>query len=471
MLRIPLCLASVGLVTAAPLARAQNPASTITNSGQQLEVEVTCDDVLDEGDTFFDVGACSGLSAPVDVDVNVLFLVDLSGSMGTADAPGVGDANGDGQANTRIDAAIEGFVSLAQSLGSNANVDLGIIGFAQQARRADLRPIPGPQFWLSPPDLGMPDHFETVLRSMDSGGGGPEIGLFTPLELGQLTNYADALALANTAFASQPPGETNLVFFVSDGEPTSGGPFVGPLGQLVNVHAAKINTFGVGALAAELCDRGEELDVIAQASGGTCNAVENPEDLATVLPQAASTRIATLLLSVNGNLVQVVDGPEATELCIESVEILQELDLLGVNFVEATAIAEDGTQVTATKQVVKTMCQLFVGLQATNMLLDPNDVDRAYVVPLMWFDVTEANVPTFEVPPIPELAGLDVYFQVGMHNQAVFPNNPVQMSNGVKVTLGGGFTAYGSATGIWSWLEGAPDLGAAFQVRFDVLAM
>lgn len=471
MLRTISSAAGLCALLPAPLVLAQNPASQITTSGQQLQVEITCDDVLDEGSTSFTVDACANLSAAQDVEINILFVVDLSGSMGEPDANGVGDANDDGTPGTRVDAAVEGLINLAESFGSNSNVDLGIIGFGQNALRADLRPLPGPQFWLSPPDLGDPNHFETVLRSMDSGGPGPEIAQFTPLELGQLTNYAAALQRASQAFATQPPGETNIVFFISDGEPTTGGPFQGALQQLVNTHGAIVNTFGVGAFAADLCDPGQELDVIASVSGGTCNAVSDPSDLTTVLPQATSTRIEQLLVSVNGDLVLVADGPEDAELCLDDVEVLQSLDLFGINFVEATAIAEDGTQVTATKEVVKTMCQLFVGFQATNILLDPNDVDRSYVVPFMWFDVTEDSVPTFDVPPIPQLAGLDVYFQVGMHNMAAFPDNPVQMSNGVKVTIGGDAVIYGAATGIWSWLEGGVAPGESFEVRFDVLAM
>lgn len=454
-----------------PTAFAQNPNSGITNTGQQLTVEISCDDVLNEGATSFKVDACATLGPAADLKVNVLFVVDLSGSMNGAVPPGVGDANGDGQSNQRIDAAIEGLVSLGESLGSNANVDLGIVAFGTQAVRCDMDPAAGLQTWISPPDLGTPNQFETVLRSMDSGG---FVTSFSPASIGGATNYEQAIQVAASAFGLQAPGEVNLMFFVSDGQPTAGNSnpaFLTALANniLVNQYGVRINTFGVGP--GNLCAPGQILDRLADVSNGTCTNVADPGDLTTVLPNAASTTIDSVVVSVNGNQILVANGPEAMELCLDDVEILQELDLLGINVVEATATAADGTQVTATKQVTKTMCQLFVGLQAKNKLLFPNDTDKLLVQPLFVFNVTESVVPTFVIPAVPELAGLDVYFQVAMHNQAAFPTNAVQMSNGVRMTVGGGTETYGNAAGIFSWFDGSAALGDSFEVRFDVVGM
>ncbi|QDU86056.1 von Willebrand factor type A domain protein [Planctomycetes bacterium Pla163] len=465
--------AGLGTLLLSPVALAQNPNSGITNTGQQLTVEISCDDVLNEGATSFTVDACATLGPAADLNVNVLFVVDLSGSMGqNIPGGGLGDANGDGINNQRIDAAIEGLVSLAESLGSNDNVDLGIVAFGVSAATCDLDPAAGTQVWISPPDLGTPNQFETVLRSMDSNG---IVGQFTPLDVGPLTNYQAAINVAAGAFALQAPGEVNLMFFISDGQPNGAGStsvnFLENLANnvLVNQYGVRINTFGIGP--GDLCAPGQILDRLAEVSGGTCTNVADPGDLTTVLPNAGSTSIESIVVSVNGNQVLTANGPEALELCLNDVEILQELDLLGINVVEATATAADGTQVTATKQVTKTMCQLFVGLAAKNKLLFQNDTDKLLVQPLVTFNVTESVVPTFQIPAVPELAGLDVYFQVAMHNEAAFPTNAVQMSNGVRVTLGGSSEAYGNAAGIFSWFDGSAGLGDSFEVRFDVVGM
>ncbi|MEZ5978737.1 MAG: hypothetical protein R3F34_11005 [Planctomycetota bacterium] len=185
----------------------------------------------------------------------------------------------------------------------------------------------------------------------------------------------------------------------------------------------------------------------------------------------ATTQIVELIVYVNGDPVLASFSSSITELCLTDVEVLQELSLFGPNLIEATARTADGTVVTATKEIVKTACLLMLGLAPDNHLLFPNDVDRVLVQPWLYFSVTEAEVPKFWVPPYAQFMGLDVYFQVGMHNAAVFPQNPVQMSNGVHVTLGGGAVEYGAATGISSWCEGSTAPNGTFEIRFDVLAM
>jgi hypothetical protein len=206
----------------------------------------------------------------------------------------------------------------------------------------------------------------------------------------------------------------------------------------------------------------DESDTSFQA--GVCASLSAPSFL-------GGAQITSLTLAVNGDLVAFVATPQPTVLCVDPLEILQSLDLFGTNILEATATASDGTTVTAVKEVVKTACLLFVGLAPLDVPVVPGAADRWFVSPLMAFHVTEATVPTFAVPNVPSLAGLDVYFQVGMHNTHVFPTDAVQMSNGLRVTIGGPSQSFGTATGLAAWTSGSTAPGGTFEVRFDVLGV
>jgi hypothetical protein len=458
---------------------AQNPNAGIAPSGQQLTVDIDCPGVLDESDTSFLVDVCADLGAPSTLNVNVLFVLDLSGSMSQFLPAGPnlpGDANGDGQVNQFIDAAVLALVNLSASLGSSANVDIGLIGFGGAAAAADISPLGGNQVWISPPNAdvtgnAVPD-IEDVLRSAKIGPPQSRFLLFnrTPDVLSNNTNYAAALTAASNAFALQPPGEANIVFFVSDGQPTIGA-FPPALGALIAAHDPVINAFGIGPGGALACNPGQPLDILATQSGGTCAAVVNPANLIAELPEAAFTSITSLSLAVNGNPVAASFDRDTNQICLDDIEIIQELDLFGTNFLEATATTADGLVVTATKELTKTACLLFAGFETDNTPYVPGDIDMWLVKPRLSFNVTESNVPTFTVPNNPALMGKDMYFQVLMHNQYAFPQNPVQMSNGVKVTVVGGVTPYGGATGIWAWHSGSTAPGGTFSVHFDVLAM
>ncbi|MEZ5976669.1 MAG: vWA domain-containing protein [Planctomycetota bacterium] len=464
-------------------AYAQNPNAGIAPSGQELFVEITCPGVLDEGDTSFKVSACADLGPPETINVNVLFVLDLSGSMGTnlPNGPNLPrDANGDGMPNDYLDAAVLALVNLGQSLGSSANVDVGVVGFAGNgnpltgAVSADMSPAGGLQPWVSPPDVdadndSIPD-VEEVVRSARIQNG--RFLLFSPTaSVGTSTDYVAALQRASAMFSFQPPGEKNIVFFISDGVPNQTAGIPGALNALVANHGAVINAFGIGPQGAAACSPGGPLDLLSSVSGGTCAAVVDPTDLIASLPQAAATQITKLTLAVNGDIVAANLNPRQGQICLNDVEIVQHLDLFGTNILEATAMTADGLTVTATKELVKTACLLFVGVQPDNTLYAPNDVDTWYVKPRLWWSVTEASVPTLTIPTHPALVGTDIYFQVLMHNQAVFPQNAVQMSNGVRVTVGGNVTSYGSATGIVSWFQGSTAPGSPFEIHFDVLAM
>jgi hypothetical protein len=471
-------LAAAALLATGSLGLAQNPNSGATTTAQELTTELFCTEVVDEGEEAFLVSVKGSLGPPVTLKFNVCLVIDISTTMGAQDlAAPVGDANGDGQVNTRLDAAIFGLEALITSLSGTPNIDFSLVAFAQDAAILDLSPAAGQQGWISDVnqdlDLNGIADIRDVLRSLDTGGlGTTNVGKFTSYDWAPGTDYTEALTRMNEAFAQLvlEPGESNIAYFISDGLPNQPPPFDavgGPLSIAV-AAATTINSYGVGPDVATICDPGEPLDKIASQTGGTCNAIVDPSDLVDVLGQAGSTQITKVELCVNGNLVATQVGPDPMMLTLANTDIFPLLQL-GNNLIEGKTTTADGTVVVASKNVDKTACILMVGLWPANHHL--GSTDYIYVDRALMFNVTEAVTPTFTVPNIPSLIGMDIYMQVGMHNAHAFPTNAIQMSNAIKVTIGQGWSVYGGATGIWHWIDGSIQPGHSFTPRFDVLAM
>ncbi|MGK7896976.1 MAG: SdrD B-like domain-containing protein [Xenococcus sp. (in: cyanobacteria)] len=177
---------------------------------------------------------------------DVVFTIDVSGS---ADEPfegiSVGDVNGDGLVDTRLDAEIAAFILLNeqlrnQGLGDIANV--GIVVFSGNAAQADLNPeSEGLQLTTTPNadnnNNGILD-VEEVLLSITSGafGVGNDTG----------TNFEVALQEVNNIFTTIGTsfGDANLVF-LSDGEVNRGRSITDEVESLNNI-GANISAFGVG---------------------------------------------------------------------------------------------------------------------------------------------------------------------------------------------------------------------------------
>ncbi|MEZ5978736.1 MAG: VWA domain-containing protein [Planctomycetota bacterium] len=471
-LRRPLGVAALSFAAAAPALAQTNPACDIAPSGQELCVEIVCHDVLDEGDTSFLVDVCATLGQPTQ-NVNVLFVIDLSGSM-EDDAGAGGDANGDGLPNSYLDAAIVGLISLLDTMPANPNIDIGVIGFATSAIAGDVSPVAGDQTWTSPPSADLDNDnvkdIEQVLRSLRIRSN--NFNTFTTKgALGIFTNYTAALDQCANALSQQPPGEKNVIFWISDGEPNVGNPFDPSLFSLSALHDPIINAYGIGVEGAAACAPNGDLDTLASNTGGNCTPVLAPANLVTVLPDAATTEVTGLIVKVNGVPVANSGRISTQQFCLNSLDLFPFIDQFGPNLIEACATTGDGLQVVAAKDPVMTACLLYVGTQPDQTLYAPNATDTWYVKPRFDWTVTEAQVPTFTVPTQPAAMGKKFYYQVFMHNQAVFPNNAVQMSNGIEVTIGGPVVSYGHATGIWAWFQGSTAPGQQYQILFDVLAM
>jgi len=116
-----------------------------------------------------------------------------------------------------------------------------------------------------------------------------------------------------------------------------------------------INTFALGSFAMGKCGAGQPLAVIANQTGGACTEVLDPSTLAAILPSIATTQITDLTISVNGAPVDTIAGSELSSMSLTGVDINTAL-MDGVNTVDATAIAADGTQITASIVVNATEC-------------------------------------------------------------------------------------------------------------------
>ncbi|MEZ5967022.1 MAG: hypothetical protein R3F56_24500 [Planctomycetota bacterium] len=97
------------------------------------------------------------------------------------------------------------------------------------------------------------------------------------------------------------------------------------------------------------------------------------------------------------------------------------------------------------------------------LLLDPSLL--FYIAP-----VVEASVPVVPIPNWQQLQGIDVYAQVVMFNDFVFPNDPVKVSNGMRITLGGGLgNSYGQGTGLVLRLTEPSILGGNIRCAFQLV--
>lgn len=358
-------IALMGLLTGTALAA--NPDAGITSTGQNLQVEIDLDPA---SSTAIWAGTTVEVTARATLDgesaANVVYVLDVSGSMedpilnpyqDIVGPDGVGiedDCNGDGVEGSALDAACFGLIALNQSLGSDSQIDIGMVAFADGAKTADMSPQPAVQPFTSPPDAdedvsGGAD-VEQVIRSTDtesSVAANAGIGLFTTditPGFGQATNYDAALDAMNTLLATQPTDQNNRAVFISDGLPIvfTSGPG-SPLEAVADTTT--VDTFAIGAFASGACSAGQPLVEIATATGGTCTEVSDPSTLASLLP-VQSTTIVSLELKLDGTGIGSTSGTQPAEMTLADVDITDLLEP-GINGITATAIAADGTEVTA----------------------------------------------------------------------------------------------------------------------------
>ena len=257
----------------------------ITGPGQGLPLMLTAP--AGAGHELVDLAGLISPVAYLGATLNVALVVDVSGSM-AADFVGgfeVGDLNGDGLANTRLDATIAGLEGLAQGLvdsGRAGAVEIGLIPFGSDASLAAS--------FTAGADADRDGILDLVehARALDFGGG---------------TDYGRAFEVAVDFFAGQPPA-TDLLYFLSDGQRF--GDFQDDLALLTDPAglATTITAFGIGANVSQA--------QLAQIdTGGDPILVTTPEQLAGALaaPPLPAAEIARVDILLDGAPVQTL-GPD-----------------------------------------------------------------------------------------------------------------------------------------------------------------
>lgn len=339
---------------------AQNPNSDTTTTGQILTVRITSplDGTISPGppSCTFDVSGFVTLSDAPENAINILYVIDVSGSTTDPafhppiDVNGDGkidagdDVNGDNIEGDILDAEIAGILALNESIGNLPQLDIGVIAFASRPASADVDPNTGFQNFTAPPRVDLDENglsdIEEVLRSLDSeliAGG--SIELFQPISrdsLGNSTNFEAALRVVLSVLGSQSEDEKNIVFFLSDGNNRIGGELADEIAEAAS-RGIVINAIGITTESSA-----EELSAIAEGTGGTFLQVEDPAELKQVLPAIPIVGLNDVVM-VNGHPVTLdAAGTFATTLSVVG----------GLSDIAATATAEDQTSVTATVSVI-----------------------------------------------------------------------------------------------------------------------
>ena len=234
--------------------------------------------------------ATVGIGA-IPADTALVYVIDASGST-TAGGGCGGNVNGDGFANSVLDCEIVAAQALDTQADAQDNIaEVGIVVFGQSATVADLSGIETGVQMRRPPGLS---DIDTVLTSIVVG----HVDEFTPMDVGQTTNYADAMVKALDALATSP-APRKIVVFLSDGFPTAGGTVASVL-PLVPANV-DFYTFAVGASSAcASSDPRGSLAQIAAGTGGTCTQVTNVATLPSILPGVIGSQLTGITLTVDG---------------------------------------------------------------------------------------------------------------------------------------------------------------------------
>lgn len=237
---------------------------------------------------------------------NLLFVLDISNSTVGAgggnnifDGTGVGDVNGDGLADTVLDAEIAGVIAAVNSLiadGVNpADIDIGIVTFSGIASGfANVNAETLGTFALDSSNL------MTTLMGIQSGG---------------WTNYEAGLQQAEAWFASQDgDGAKNKLMFLSDGRPIVGhdgsnyitqtnANYGDEVSRIAGNYNADIYAIGVGA--------NSDLDYLNDLDNtGGAERVLDTTSLNAVLENAVASpgeSTASITVTING----LNEGPDA----------------------------------------------------------------------------------------------------------------------------------------------------------------
>lgn len=120
-------------------------------------------------------------------------------------------------------------------------------------------------------------------------------------------------------------------------------------------------------------------------------------------------------------------------------------------------------------------CFLVIGAKTASIALSEDPADMLLLKPKRpkseWvLPVTMETIPSFEVPSDQKLVGKKMYMQVYMNNPVDFPGNPVQVSNGLEITIGSNSipVPYGPENAINLWGLSPTPLGGTLELMFSI---
>jgi len=213
-----------------------------------------------------------------------------NGALGAED-----DLNGDGRVGDVLDCEISGVSALDSSLAATTGVQVGMVGFSNEAAAADLNPDPNGTATFVPPgftDPGQRPRVETVARSIVRN----EIGLYDRKSLGgsgDRTAFNDAVAVALNTLSTAPSGP-KYIMFLSDGRVPISDASLDRLTQ----SGVRLRSFGIGARAT--CAPFGSLYKMAVATGERCVLVQNPASLGAGLTGTQPDAVNGVTVSIDG---------------------------------------------------------------------------------------------------------------------------------------------------------------------------
>tara|TARA_R110002020_G_scaffold48286_17_gene137763 strand:+ start:2322 stop:6152 length:3831 start_codon:yes stop_codon:yes gene_type:complete len=292
----------------------------VNQTGEQLALTVTLPDASDT--STIEISGLIGRKAFTGNDINVVYVVDVSGSMSSqfVGSENVGDLNNDGSSNTLLDGTIAAVNALNNSLlysGFSAS-NAYIVPFESSASISYSGTVGG--------GVG------TALANLRSGGG---------------TNFEIPLQNAITALQGAGPGE-NYVFFVSDG--FGSGSFADEVATLTSPGGlnATIRAIGLGT-GADV----DQLDLVDDgADNDSSELVLTPSALSASLggSPVQENEIDRLEIYVNGVLKQTLD---ASSFAVTPLGFQYDLTVSGLSTsagdtIQVRMIASDTAATTAT---------------------------------------------------------------------------------------------------------------------------
>jgi len=269
--------------------RTASTSGTLGFNGQSISL--TMDAPSATTTTEADLDLIIGLGPLLQPQMNILYLIDVSGSTSELfEGTPVDDLNDDGSANTILDAEIAGLIALTErirGLGfSPADVSITIIPFNGSA---------------NPTEAANPGGVNAATFSLGSAGENTIANYLRGLDAGGPTNFADALRAANARLQDlDQGGEENFLYFLSDGN--GQGSFDSELATLNDVYRAKITAIGIGESASLA-----QLNSIDNTGGASRMTAPGQIDISVLGAPLSRGTVADLDIFVNGVAVAGID--------------------------------------------------------------------------------------------------------------------------------------------------------------------